>query len=159
MVTLPLNADADLALDALFALTMVFFDTVHITSAVYCTKVVIFRNTPISFYGNPMSKNRGSFFGSGEDESYFRKNFPCNTRRKTSGVGLVFREKSFSLRKSSEKHMRFKRLNDFQLTSIPRIRGINFPKHPLHCGNFAVPGSVFHTVPTQDRSLQRESVA
>ena len=85
MVTLPLNADADLALDALFALTMVFFDTVHITSAVYCTKVVIFRNTPISFYDNPMSKNRGSSFGSGEDESYFRKKFPCNARRKTSG--------------------------------------------------------------------------
>ena len=40
-------------------------------------------------------------FGSGEDESYFRKNFPCNARRKISGVGLVFREKSFSLPKFS----------------------------------------------------------
>lgn len=159
MVTLPLNADADLALEALFALTMVFFDTVHIISAVYCTKVVIFRNTPISFYDNPMSKNCGSSYESGEDESYFRKNFPCNARRKISGVGLFFREKSFSLRKSSRKNLRFRRLNDFQLTCGPRIRGINFPKHPLRYGNSAVLGSVFHTVPTRDRSLQRESVA
>ena len=75
MVTLPLNADADLALDALFALTMVFFDTVHITSAVYCTKVVIFRNTPISFYDNPMSKNCGSSYESGEENHISGKIF------------------------------------------------------------------------------------
>lgn len=58
-------------------------------------------------------------FGSGEDESYFRKNFPCNARQKISGVGLVFREKSFSLQKFSEKKVKFSLLNDFQLTYVP----------------------------------------
>jgi len=56
---------------------------------------------------------------SGEDESYFRKNFPCNARRKISGVGLVFREKSFSIQNISEKKVKFSLLNDFQLTYVP----------------------------------------
>lgn len=42
VVTRPLNADAARALDALFALTIVFFDTVHIVPLFNCSKFTNF---------------------------------------------------------------------------------------------------------------------
>ena len=114
------------------------------------TKIFLFYNTVVIFCIIPVCKNR-------DDKSYFRKKFPCNTRRKTSGVGLFFRKKSKLLRNFSVNGMMLKELMDFQLTGRAAIRGINYPKLHLHSRNFVVQGSVFRIISIRDRSLQRES--